>query len=1525
MAGHIEISEIYQKEEEKNEITNINVSDKTSYVEDEDIQQNSFYNNIKRYSRYDLLSLRSGQLSLHYPQCALRTDLQALSVWTCRLRCELQYLGLWKIPNTGNPYHNCSCNGSCQSYTCGDSQPYISSTSQVNAANSQICYGNVQQSQQLQPVQQTTNSSPTLGSKRAVRSRERSLNYQRCINTELIRATSPSGVEGSIQQHLKPAFIDHRSISSSHLMPAFAKRRMGHANTAHGQSDSNCSNFNNNCRHNSEHLSNADGSSEGPTHFETLKSRKDSVKAANNQNDYHIYKSSANNRLDKSGDQSLDSQSGWMNLIKKVNSEYVASNNKPSNAGSVNKKLIYERRIGSGRLVQREVNWDKITGTNKQIEKENSTTVHSNVSNNNSEKEKDNIIFGDIDKLNNRNSSIAGYSDRRTQDRRMFDRRISNPDDSKNGVSSNTNKRYTTTTVGEERNNYHQQTQHFSGQRSMSFRRREYVEHKDHHRDFRDFRDPKDSRESREHRGGDHHNHHRDRKEEPEWFSEGPTSQHDTIELRGFEETDESQQQREQDVCQYNNSIIERKTSESSLLSHNSSSNANLYTKENFDISTEVLNNSHNTTNTFDKDIDNGSNCNNAKETAIPPNRDTDANESPTDTPQIHPITEEFENSDKRRSNVTELFFDNFLNIEALENTLIGSNNDQSMPINNDVSGTSRFSRWFFNNSNNINSNDEFNNNPPTKDDSKLINKDLNESDFNSFMTFLKCNKFPTPDLPKGLPSNVSALSVEELESRMRKMDSGEIEKKKGASISQNLEKSDGSQAKGSSGFESESDPSPQSAEINSQDVEAFRKLLDQLGKPRVDISMNIILPNTPGQPHSVPTSVGEYPTGISPIPPNALPQSNVAKQEYMMKLMHQQQMLHHQQNAGKMVAPILRHHHHRIPQMSPQQQTENLPLMSAPPQHHPHSHYMPIIMGPPQKRLDVQHMIQSVVREELSRSFLEKELKNPNVPPYTKDIISTVLKETSRYNPSTAGGQNAPDSVEAAATSDISAAPNHLMQSLARGEVSLNLLEHELNKLNNTETSNNEAFKERSRCGTPLSTSLNGVSIPTSGGVIIPLPAQVVPAQKQNSVLTNENVCNIASDQQHVISSILRSHHHEDSPLHMPTQRELQMHTQAIMQNALFKKKIDVDEAMRRRQEMHKQHEIESFSQQHQQQSLNSNSVMPQQGHQQTSRHVNSPTPLAFTPTSVLRKMTAEKDTISNSTQATTIASSSPQQLQAHIQQQHLKIPTHPQIHGQQMSYQHSNQPRMILGGGNFQYMHQQHQIPPAANGSPQISPQQKSQIRNQPPLKWSPLPHSSAESNHALLNNMSNKPMGRPILKGPGPIQPLVPQNAQNPIGQNQPNMNQSSQPIQTVSQMQNYPSIQHPRQIVGQHFPPHIIQQIPATSQQNNMQQQLFQQRSVVMQRQQIQQNDLGNHAPLPPPAHHPACNDNNSVTTLNFQREGGLSPTSNQLAQWFSPELLAQASAGKLPLLNMNQALSLEEFERSIQHSSTSVNN
>lgn len=48
-------------------------------------------------------------------------------------------------------------------------------------------------------------------------------------------------------------------------------------------------------------------------------------------------------------------------------------------------------------------------------------------------------------------------------------------------------------------------------------------------------------------------------------------------------------------------------------------------------------------------------------------------------------------------------------------------------------------------------------------------------------------------------------------------------------------------------------------------------------------------------------------------------------------------------------------------------------------------------------------------------------------------------------------------------------------------------------------------------------------------------------------------------------------------------------------------------------------------------------------------------------------------------------------------------------------------------------------------------------------------------------------------------------------------------------------------------------------------------------------------------------------------------GCLSPTSNQLAKWFSPELLADASAGKLPSMKMNGAINLEDFESRIQNS------
>lgn len=83
--------------------------------------------------------------------------------------------------------------------------------------------------------------------------------------------------------------------------------------------------------------------------------------------------------------------------------------------------------------------------------------------------------------------------------------------------------------------------------------------------------------------------------------------------------------------------------------------------------------------------------------------------------------------------------------------------------------------------------------------------------------------------------------------------------------------------------------------------------------------------------------------------------------------------------------------------------------------------------------------------------------------------------------------------------------------------------------------------------------------------------------------------------------------------PHRVPSPREIVMHTQSIMQSALIKKKLEEQrENFRKRQD-----------QQQQQQQVQQ---------QRASSPVNSPakqtaSPLAFTPTSVLRKMTADKE----------------------------------------------------------------------------------------------------------------------------------------------------------------------------------------------------------------------------------------------------------------------------------------------------------
>uniref|UniRef100_A0A8D8ABJ2 Nuclear transcription factor Y subunit gamma n=1 Tax=Culex pipiens TaxID=7175 RepID=A0A8D8ABJ2_CULPI len=214
--------------------------------------------------------------------------------------------------------------------------------------------------------------------------------------------------------------------------------------------------------------------------------------------------------------------------------------------------------------------------------------------------------------------------------------------------------------------------------------------------------------------------------------------------------------------------------------------------------------------------------------------------------------------------------------------------------------------------------------------------------------------------------------------------------------------------------------------------------------------------------------------------------------------------------------------------------------------------------------------------------------------------------------------------------------------------------------------------------------------------------------------------------------------------------------------------------------------------------------------------------------------------------------------------------------------------------------------------------------------------------------------KPQGRPILKGGN--------NAPQPPNQQQPPQQQQQQPphpsplaqmsfasnLEFQQQMQQFQQQQQSRSgnpILGshqptpqqQHQPPNNPnnpqqQQQPPPPQQNQQQQQMNPQlQQLLAQRQQQQQQRAirNQHMQQLPPnfrqqqQHHGGQPQPGGI--INYGRDGGLSPTSNQLARWFSPELLAQASAGKLPSLNIGQAMSLEEFERNMQHSSATVHN
>lgn len=212
-----------------------------------------------------------------------------------------------------------------------------------------------------------------------------------------------------------------------------------------------------------------------------------------------------------------------------------------------------------------------------------------------------------------------------------------------------------------------------------------------------------------------------DRNEEPEWFSSGPTSQHDTIELRGFEEIDD----------QYNGSCSggigstkqttlpnsSRKISESSSSRESSTLNlSNSKSKEQLHLSVDQDNDANKTLTLSPSTLPTGNSTisfenmdslrDEGKSKVFKDNRESNKNTKRSvggdlaidaTLPDFMLETEEIsKNSSTSRD--SEFNFDVFLNpnLDPLKHSLMRGDNSNN---ENEVIGSSRFSRWFANKS----------------------------------------------------------------------------------------------------------------------------------------------------------------------------------------------------------------------------------------------------------------------------------------------------------------------------------------------------------------------------------------------------------------------------------------------------------------------------------------------------------------------------------------------------------------------------------------------------------------------------------------------------------------------------------------------------------------------------------------------------------------------------------------------------------------------------------------------------------
>ncbi|XP_018330071.1 eukaryotic translation initiation factor 4E transporter-like isoform X4 [Agrilus planipennis] len=383
-----------------------------------------------------------------------------------------------------------------------------------------------------------------------------------------------------------------------------------------------------------------------------------------------------------------------------------------------------------------------------------------------------------------------------------------------------------------------------------------------------------------------------------------------------------------------------------------------------------------------------------------------------------------------------------------------------------------------------------------------------------------------------------------------------------------------------------------------------------------------------------------------------------------------------------------------------------------------------------------------------------------------------------------------------------------------------------------------------------------------------------------------------------------------------IPSPRELQVHTQNIMQRALIKKKLEEQqENFKKRQEMQQRGQSPAGG------------VSP-------AKQTASPTPLAFTPTSVLRKMTAERDEGGNKDGGNKNADSQNKTQQGRpvvgmknslsqmTQQQQPQQQNQSQWNVQQQQQQSLKQPvgrAIVKANSNFPTSSQQQQ---SSQDVQQFFQQQRilnQQQRHKMSAASGPqsqqatggVPPSIVSSHHHSQQQQQQ--------------QPLPPQQQQqhnynhNPHHYHQMNTSHHHHGANNSSIYMSNP------QSAGQF---QTSQNNHLTHQQLRAQHQQQQQPSNQQQTQQHHYNN--NRAPQQPTWGSQQQQgmfgqfqnyDSRSAQMGRGGVNGGggdLSPTSNQLARWFSPDLLERARAGKLPNMpnasHSQHAINLEELER-----------